>query len=54
MDLFNIVYYGAICGVLGVSAPLLSRRAVRFGVGIGVGVLGAMLLPVLRSMTMGY
>ena len=49
MDIFNIVYYGIICGILGVSAPFLEGRAIRFIVGILVGVIGASLLPILKS-----
>lgn len=54
MDAFNIVYYGVICGVLGLTSPWLGRRLLRFGIGIGVGVIGAALLPVLKGMMSGY
>ncbi len=53
MDYFTLVYYGIICGVLGVSAPWLERRIVRFAVGISIGVIAAILLPNLRTMIVG-
>jgi len=49
MDIFNIVYYGIICGILGVSAPFIEGRTIRFIVGIFVGVVGASLLPAMKS-----
>jgi hypothetical protein len=48
MDPVPMVYYAAICGLLGVAAPRLRRFPVRFGVGVGVGLAAAGLLPVLR------
>ncbi|VAW24130.1 hypothetical protein MNBD_ALPHA11-2457 [hydrothermal vent metagenome] len=53
MDYFTLVYYGIICGVLGVSAPWVEHRAVRFVVGISIGVVAAILLPYLRTMISG-
>jgi len=49
MDLFNIVYYGLICGLLGAFAPKLGKRNVRFVIGIAIGVIAATLLPEVRS-----
>lgn len=53
MDFFNIVYYGIICGILGVSAPALGNKAARLVVGIGIGVIGAALLPILKNLITG-
>ncbi len=53
MDYFTLVYYGLICGVLGVSAPWLEHRAVRFAVGLSIGVVAAILLPYLKTMVAG-
>lgn len=54
MDLLTLVYYAAICGLLSLFAPLLGSRPIRFGVGIGVGAVAALVLPVVAGLFGGY
>ncbi len=48
MDPVPLVYYAAICGLLGVAAPRLRSFPVRFVVGVCVGLAAAGLLAPLR------
>lgn len=50
MDIIGLVYYGAICGVLGGISPRIGEAPVRVALGIGVGIAAAGLLPYLRQM----
>ena len=49
MDPVTLVYYACVCGVLGVAAPGIPRRIVRFAIGIAVGLVAAACLPILRA-----
>ena len=53
MDLISIAFYAAICGTLGVAAPNLGKMPNRLAVGAAVGVVAAIVLPLLKGMT-GY
>ncbi|EAU42555.1 hypothetical protein FP2506_06936 [Fulvimarina pelagi HTCC2506] len=43
-----IVWYAAICGILGAVAPSLGGTMLRLGIGALVGVAAATLLPLVR------
>ena len=49
MDPVALVYYGAICGCLGLVAPRIRPGALRVVLGIVVGLAAAALLPILRT-----
>ena len=53
MDTVAIIFYGLVCGALGALAPALGSRAARIAIGAGIGVIAALVLPLLRNM-MGY
>ena len=53
MDLTAIAFYAVICGTLGVAAPNLGSMPIRLAVGAVVGIVAAILLPVLKGMV-GY
>lgn len=50
MDPLALAYYALICGLLGLAAPRLGGSALRFGVGVAVGLLAASVLPLLRAL----
>jgi len=49
MDPFVLAFYAVICAGLSWAAPNIGRPAVRLGVGAGIGVLAAALLPTVRA-----
>ncbi|HPG22810.1 MAG TPA: hypothetical protein PLH75_08470 [Amaricoccus sp.] len=49
MDPITLAYYGLICGLLGLAAPLWRRPGLRFLIGVLVGLAAAGLLPMLRQ-----
>jgi hypothetical protein len=51
MDLVSLTYYAVVCGCLALVAPRLNPLAVRVIVGVAVGILAALLLPVLLRTT---
>jgi hypothetical protein len=53
MDPISITFYAVICGVLSMVAPNLGGTIPRLGLGAIVGVIAALILPVIRS-TIGY
>ena len=53
MDLTAVIFYGVVCGALGAFAPSLGSRLARVAVGGGIGIVSALVLPLLRNM-MGY
>lgn len=50
MDVIALLYYAAICGLLGWAAPHFGGRLPRFAVGVAVGLAAASLLPMLRAL----
>ncbi len=48
MDPVTMTDYGAICGLLSLSAPRFGNGLLRFALGIAVGLLAAAALPALR------
>jgi|GEM_PF-689341 hypothetical protein len=50
-DPVGLVFYGLVCGALAAFAPLLGTRPRRALIGAVVGIVAAILLPVLRSAT---
>ena len=53
MDPFALIFYAAVCGALSWLAPNLGGATLRMGVGAVVGILAAMLLPIVRGMIGG-
>ncbi|MFT4715307.1 MAG: hypothetical protein ACI861_000055 [Paracoccaceae bacterium] len=53
MDLFIFAYYGAICGVLAYSAPLLETSLRRLLLGLTTGLIAATAMPYVRDMLTG-
>ena len=53
MDPIALVFYAVVCGLLSLVAPNLGGMLPRLVVGAGVGIVAAMVLPILNSM-MGY
>jgi len=49
MDAFNIAYYGIICGLLALGAPLLTTWFRRVLFGTCAGFIAAVLLPLLQG-----
>ncbi|MCB1760054.1 MAG: hypothetical protein KDI68_09800 [Gammaproteobacteria bacterium] len=49
MDLFNLVFYAVICGLLSLAAPRLGRFPLRLGAGMLVGVAAAAALPAIKA-----
>ena len=48
MDPVTMTYYGIICGCVGMVSPRVSPGALRFVLGVAVGLVAAALLPALR------
>jgi len=48
MDLFAILYYGFICGLLSWGSPLLETQFRRILFGLCVGLIAATALPFVR------
>ncbi|MGE0230988.1 MAG: hypothetical protein AB7O39_02545 [Flavobacteriaceae bacterium] len=48
-DATAIAWYGAVCGLLSLTAPRLGGRIPRIIAGIVVGIVAATLLPLLRA-----
>ena len=44
-----MAFYACICGVLGVASPRLGSMPVRLAIGAAVGVVAALILPVVRG-----
>jgi len=49
MDAFVLLFYAVICGALSWVAPNLGSSVMRLGVGAGVGIAAAAVLPIVRS-----
>jgi len=49
MDPFVLAFYAVICGALSWAAPNLGGASIRLGVGAVVGIIAAILLPIVRS-----
>ena len=54
MDPFSLAFYAAVCGALSVVAPKLGSFLPRLAIGAVVGLLAAMLLPLVRGLIGGY
>ena len=53
MDPISISFYAVICGLLSMLAPNLGGTLPRLGIGAAVGILAAILLPIIKG-SMGY
>jgi len=49
MDAFSIAYYGTICGLLALGAPILSTWFRRLLFGTCAGLIAAVVLPILQG-----
>ena len=54
MEPISLAFYAVVCGILSVVAPNLGGFLPRLLVGATVGVIAAVVLPIIRSMTQGY
>ena len=54
MDPITIAFYAIVCGCLSAVAPKLPKLPVRLGVGAGVGILAATVLPLIQGALGGY
>lgn len=50
MDVIALAFYACVCAALSVLAPRLGTFTLRLGVGAAVGILAAMVLPLLRGL----
>jgi hypothetical protein len=49
MDPFTLMYYAAVCGVLGYFSPQLGRGLIRLAIGALVGIAAVAVLPLVRG-----
>lgn len=49
MDPITLSYYAVVCGLLASFVPPGLRLPLRFAIGVGVGLLAAGVLPLLRG-----
>lgn len=54
MDPITLTFYAVVCGCLSVVAPKFPGLPVRLGVGAGVGILAALVLPFIQGMMHSY
>ncbi|KMW60186.1 hypothetical protein AIOL_000339 [Candidatus Rhodobacter oscarellae] len=54
MDPIAIAFYAVICGCLGAASPVMPSLPARLGVGVVVGVLAAIALPMLKGWLTAY
>jgi len=53
MDIISIAFYAVICACLSAAAPNLGNTPIRLGIGAVVGIIGALVLPMIRT-TIAY
>lgn len=54
MDPITLTFYAVVCGCLSAASPKLPSLPVRLGIGAGVGLVAAAVLPMLKTMMGGY
>ncbi|MEL7116928.1 MAG: hypothetical protein AAGP08_15335 [Pseudomonadota bacterium] len=54
MDPIALAFYAVVCGCLSAASPKLPSLPVRLAIGAGVGVIAALVLPVLRGVFQAY
>jgi len=54
MEPISLAFYAGVCGLLGVVAPRLGGFVSRLLIGGIVGIIAALLLPMIRGMLTGY
>ena len=54
MDPIAVVFYAIVCGCLSAASPVVPSLPVRLAIGAGVGIVAALVLPVLRGLIGGY
>ncbi|MEL6958796.1 MAG: hypothetical protein AAGL89_07605 [Pseudomonadota bacterium] len=54
MDPITLSFYAVVCGCLSAAAPKLPGLPIRLGVGAGVGILAATILPLIKDALPGY
>lgn len=54
MDPITLIFYAVVCGCLSVVAPKLPGLPVRLGIGAGVGIAAASLLPLIKDALQVY
>ena len=54
MEPISLAFYAIVCGILSVVAPNLGGFLPRLIVGAGVGIVAAIVLPIIRQLSQGY
>lgn len=54
MDFTSLGFYAAVCGILSVLAPNLGPPFLRLAIGAVVGIVAALVLPMVKGMIGGY
>jgi hypothetical protein len=49
MDTFTLLFYGIICGTLAYASPTMKNKIVRLAIGVCIGLLAAVTLPLIRT-----
>jgi hypothetical protein len=49
MDVPAMIFYACVCALLSAASPRLGAPLLRLGVGAGVGLIAAALLPTIRT-----
>ncbi|QHQ35777.1 hypothetical protein [Algicella marina] len=49
MDILVLTWYGLICGILSILSPNIRRMPFRFITGVAVGVVSALVLPLILA-----
>lgn len=53
MDPITVTYYAVVCGLLAALVPPSLRMVFRLGIGAGVGVVAAVVLPFIQGLFAG-
>ena len=54
MDPITLTFYAVVCGCLSAVAPKFPGLLMRFGIGAGVGIFAAIVLPIIKDMMHTY
>lgn len=54
MDPITLAFYAVVCGCLSAVAPKFPGLPMRLGVGAGVGIIAATVLPMIKDFVGGY
>ena len=54
MDPIAIAFYAIVCGCLSAASPVVPSMPMRLAIGAGVGIVAAVILPLVRGLIGGY